>query len=51
VFGPHPLLTVTVERQGEADDVHLHTGERSVVERPSSAGVSSSATARGPRIA
>lgn len=25
VFGPHPLLTVTIERRGgDADDVHLH---------------------------
>jgi hypothetical protein len=24
VFGPHPLLTVTIERRGGADDVHLH---------------------------
>jgi 1-phosphofructokinase len=30
VFGPHPLLTVTVERRGEADDVHLHAGGQGV---------------------
>ncbi|HET8949927.1 MAG TPA: PfkB family carbohydrate kinase [Solirubrobacteraceae bacterium] len=30
VFGPHPLLTVTVERQGDADDVHLHAGGQGV---------------------
>lgn len=26
VFGPHPLLTVTVEARGEHDDVHVHAG-------------------------
>ena len=30
VFGPHPLLTVTIERQGETDDVHLHAGGQGV---------------------
>ena len=30
VFGPHPLLTVTVERQGGADDIHLHAGGQGV---------------------
>jgi 1-phosphofructokinase len=30
VFGPHPLLTVTVERRGERDDVHLHAGGQGV---------------------
>jgi 1-phosphofructokinase len=31
VFGPHPLLTVTVERGGDgADDVHLHAGGQGV---------------------
>ena len=30
VFGPHPLLTVTVERRGDADDVHLHAGGQGV---------------------
>jgi 1-phosphofructokinase len=30
VFGPHPLLTVTVERRNEADDVHLHAGGQGV---------------------
>lgn len=30
VFGPHPLLTVTVERRGSADDVHLHAGGQGV---------------------
>jgi 1-phosphofructokinase len=30
VFGPHPLLTVTVERRGEEDDVHLHAGGQGV---------------------
>jgi 1-phosphofructokinase len=24
VFGPHPLLSITIERRGESDDVHLH---------------------------
>jgi 1-phosphofructokinase len=30
VFGPHPLLTVTVEARGESDDVHLHVGGQGV---------------------
>jgi 1-phosphofructokinase len=30
VFGPHPLLTVTIERRGEEDDVHLHAGGQGV---------------------
>jgi 1-phosphofructokinase len=30
VFGPHPLLTVTIERRGGADDVHLHAGGQGV---------------------
>ncbi|HEU4977000.1 MAG TPA: PfkB family carbohydrate kinase [Baekduia sp.] len=30
VFGPHPLLTVTVEAQGGRDDVHLHAGGQGV---------------------
>jgi 1-phosphofructokinase len=30
VFGPHPLLTVTVEARGERDDVHLHAGGQGV---------------------
>jgi 1-phosphofructokinase len=30
VFGPHPLLAVTIERRGEADDVHLHPGGQGV---------------------
>jgi 1-phosphofructokinase len=30
VFGPHPLLTVTVERRGDGDDVHLHAGGQGV---------------------
>jgi hypothetical protein len=24
VFGPDPVLNVTVERRGAADDIHLH---------------------------
>ncbi len=30
VFGPHPLLTVTVEARGDRDDVHLHAGGQGV---------------------
>ncbi len=30
VFGPHPLLTVTIERRGDDDDVHLHAGGQGV---------------------
>ncbi len=30
VFGPHPLLSVTIERRGGADDVHLHAGGQGV---------------------
>lgn len=30
VFGPHPLLTVTIEERGGADDVHLHAGGQGV---------------------
>jgi 1-phosphofructokinase len=30
VFGPHPLLTVTIERRGDEDDVHLHAGGQGV---------------------
>jgi 1-phosphofructokinase len=30
IFGPHPLLTVAIERRGEADDVHLHAGGQGV---------------------
>ena len=30
VFGPHPLLTVTVESRSGADDVHLHPGGQGV---------------------
>jgi 1-phosphofructokinase len=30
VFGPHPVLTVTVERRGTGDDVHLHPGGQGV---------------------
>ena len=30
VFGPHPLLTVTIERRGGEDDVHLHAGGQGV---------------------
>jgi 1-phosphofructokinase len=30
VFAPHPLLTVTVERRGDGDDVHLHAGGQGV---------------------
>lgn len=30
VFGPSPLLTVTVERRGWTDDIHLHAGGQGV---------------------
>ena len=30
IFGPHPLLTVTIERRGRSDDVHLHAGGQGV---------------------
>jgi 1-phosphofructokinase len=30
VFGPHPLLTVTIEARGPRDDVHLHAGGQGV---------------------
>jgi 1-phosphofructokinase len=30
VFGPSPLLTVTVEARGEADDIHVHAGGQGV---------------------
>jgi 1-phosphofructokinase len=30
VFAPHPLLTITVERRGDGDDVHLHAGGQGV---------------------
>jgi 1-phosphofructokinase len=30
IFGPHPLLTVAVERRGEQDDIHLHVGGQGV---------------------
>ena len=30
VFGPHPLLTVAIERRGEEDAVHLHAGGQGV---------------------
>jgi 1-phosphofructokinase len=30
IFGPHPLLSVTIERRGDADDVHLHPGGQGV---------------------
>jgi 1-phosphofructokinase len=30
VFGPHPVLTVTVERRGDGDDIHLHPGGQGV---------------------
>src|SRR5713101_1425442 len=26
VFAPSPILTVTIERRGEHDDVHVHAG-------------------------
>jgi 1-phosphofructokinase len=30
VFGPHPLLEVTIERRGSSDDVHLHPAGQGV---------------------
>ena len=30
VFGPHPLLSITIEARGDADDVHLHAGGQGV---------------------
>ncbi len=30
VFGPHPLLTITIERRGDEDDVHVHAGGQGV---------------------
>ncbi|MGH2978479.1 MAG: 1-phosphofructokinase family hexose kinase [Solirubrobacterales bacterium] len=30
VFGPHPLLGVTIERRGESDDVHMHPAGQGV---------------------
>jgi len=30
VFAPAPELTITVERQGESDDIHLHAGGQGV---------------------
>ena len=30
IFGPHPLLTVTVEDRNAADDLHLHAGGQGV---------------------
>ena len=28
IFGPNPLLTVTIEeRRGAGDDIHIHLGE------------------------
>jgi 1-phosphofructokinase len=30
VFGPHPLLTVTVEARGARDEVHVHAGGQGV---------------------
>jgi 1-phosphofructokinase len=30
VFGPHPLLSVTIETSGGGDDVHLHPGGQGV---------------------
>ena len=30
VFGPHPLLSVTIEARGDSDDVHLHAGGQGV---------------------
>lgn len=30
VFGPHPLLAITIERRGESDDVHLHPAGQGV---------------------
>jgi 1-phosphofructokinase len=30
IFAPHPLLTVTIETRGEADDVHTHVGGQGI---------------------
>jgi 1-phosphofructokinase len=30
VFAPHPVLTITIERQGAEDDVHVHAGGQGV---------------------
>jgi 1-phosphofructokinase len=30
IFGPHPLLTVTLERRGGGDEVHFHAGGQGV---------------------
>ena len=31
VFGPHPILGITIERRGEdEDDIHLHAGGQGV---------------------
>jgi 1-phosphofructokinase len=30
VFGPHPLLAVTIERRGDEDDVHMHPAGQGV---------------------
>jgi 1-phosphofructokinase len=30
VFGPHPLVAVTIERRGESDEVHLHPAGQGV---------------------
>lgn len=30
IFGPHPLLSITIERRGDADDVHLHAAGQGV---------------------
>src|SRR5271167_4083258 len=30
VFGPHPLLSITVERRGHEDDIHVHAGGQGV---------------------
>lgn len=30
VFGPDPLLSITIERRGEADDVHVHAAGQGV---------------------
>jgi 1-phosphofructokinase len=30
IFGPHPLLSITIERRGDVDDVHLHPGGQGV---------------------
>jgi 1-phosphofructokinase len=30
IFGPHPLLSIALERRGDGDDVHLHAGGQGV---------------------